>query len=95
MEDDYFFPPSCLVASRQSLTKEAAARPGRLPNPLLLLVPVPEVLRAPSRWAALISRLQARGGILRSHAVLWREGDLVNKHCPSGGRGGGSLEKNP
>lgn len=55
----------------------------------------PAALGAPSRRAALICGLQARGGILRSHATLWRERDLVNKHSPRRGRGEGWGEKNP
>lgn len=55
--------------------------------PLHCSVPVPAGLGAPSRWTALISRLQARGGILRSHAALWRERGLVNKHSLCRGKG--------
>ena len=91
------FCPSCLVPSVPIPAKGSGSQAWRAPlPPLLLLVPVPVVLGAPSRWAALISRLQARGGILRSHAAPWREGDLVSKHSTGGGTGrGGSLEKNP
>lgn len=82
--------PPCLVPL-SVLAKGSLAWAGRSPSlPLAHWVPVPAVLGAPSRWAALISGLQARGGILQSQAraPLWRERHLVNKHSPAdrGGR---------
>lgn len=79
--------PCPSVSASQRKPQPGLAGSPVLPSPAGFLSPPPAVRGAPGRWFALISRLQARGGILRSHVTFWREEDLVNKHSPHRGRG--------
>lgn len=88
------FCPSCLVPSVPIPAKGSGSQAWRPPHPS---PSAPGSCTcgswSPQQMGCPYHRLQARGGILRSHAAPWREGDLVSKHSPSGGRGEGRWKR--